>query len=92
MTREEARQVLQTKIDNSPLFKDERDAFTMAIEALERYDSKGCWENREHVQVDEGGYDVATCSICGCEITLEYPYDNYCPNCGTWMHGKVAWK
>ncbi len=36
MTREEARQVLQTKIDNSPLFKDERDAFTMAIEALKR--------------------------------------------------------
>lgn len=61
------------------------EAMSTAIEALERYDSEGCWENREHVQVDENGYDVATCSICGIEITLEYPYDNYCPNCGTWM-------
>ena len=34
MTREEAIQVLQEKIDNRPLFKDEREAFMVAIEAL----------------------------------------------------------
>lgn len=34
MTREEAIQVFQDKIDNRPLFKDEREAFDMAIEAL----------------------------------------------------------
>jgi len=34
MTREEAIKVLQEKIDDSPLFKDEREAFAVAIEAL----------------------------------------------------------
>ena len=34
MTREEAIQVLQEKIDDRPLFKDEREAFELAIEAL----------------------------------------------------------
>lgn len=34
MTREEAIELLQEKIDDSPLFKDEREAFAMAIEAL----------------------------------------------------------
>lgn len=92
MTREEAIQVLQTALTSPLIYGEYAEAINMAIKALERYDSKGCWENREHVQVDEGGYDVATCSVCGSEITLEYPYDNYCPNCGTWMHGKVAWK
>lgn len=36
MTREEAIQVLQEKIDNSALFKEEREAYDMAIEALEK--------------------------------------------------------
>ena len=35
MTRDEAIQVLQDKIDNRPLFKDEREAFEIAIEALQ---------------------------------------------------------
>ena len=34
MDRQEAIQVLQEKIDNSALFKDEREAYNMAIEAL----------------------------------------------------------
>lgn len=43
-------------------------------------------------KVNEKGCDVAMCSFCGSEVTLEYPYDNYCPNCGMWIHGKVDWK
>ena len=92
MTREEAIQILRTRIVPTMNWQEIHEAVDMAIEALERYNSEGCWENREHVQVDEGGYDVATCSFCGSEITLEYPHDNYCPNCGTLMHGKVDWK
>lgn len=34
MTREEAIEVLQEKIDNRPLFKDEREAFELAIFSL----------------------------------------------------------
>lgn len=44
MTREKAIQVLQEKIDNSPLFKDEREAYDMAIEALSA-DGVGRYEN-----------------------------------------------
>ena len=47
----------------------------------------GEWINREKCQVDEDAYEVATCSECGAEITIEYPYDNYCPNCGAKMKG-----
>lgn len=46
---------------------------------------KGKWINREHCQVDEDAYEVATCSNCKAEITLEYPYDSFCPNCGKRM-------
>ena len=45
----------------------------------------GKWIDREYCQVDEDVYEVAICSECGAEITIEYPYDNYCPNCGTKM-------
>ena len=45
----------------------------------------GTWINRDYCQVNEDGYEVATCSECGAEITIEYPYDNYCPNCGARM-------
>ena len=48
----------------------------------------GRWVNRERCQVDEDAYEVATCSECGAEITIEYPHDSYCPNCGTKMEGK----
>lgn len=48
----------------------------------------GEWIGREHCQVDEDAYDVAICSNCGAEITLDYSYDNYCPNCGAKMEGK----
>lgn len=47
----------------------------------------GEWIHREHCQVDEDAYEIATCSHCNAEITLEYPYDNYCPNCGKRMKG-----
>jgi len=45
----------------------------------------GKWINREYCQVDEDSYEVAICSECGAEVTIEYPYDGYCPNCGTKM-------
>lgn len=45
----------------------------------------GEWINRERCQVDEDAYEVATCSECGAEITIEYPHDSYCPNCGVKM-------
>lgn len=47
----------------------------------------GMWINREKCQVDEDAYEVAICSECGAEITIEYPYDSYCPNCGAGMRG-----
>lgn len=50
---------------------------------------QGEWINREYCQVDEGAYEVATCSNCKSEITIEYPHDNYCPNCGARMKGGV---
>lgn len=49
--------------------------------------AQGEWINREYCQVDEDAYEVATCSNCKSEITIEYPYDNYCPNCGAKMKG-----
>lgn len=48
----------------------------------------GEWINREKCQVDEDAYEVATCSECGAEITIEYPHDSYCPNCGAKMRGE----
>ena len=48
---------------------------------------QGVWINREYCQVDEDAYEVATCSNCKSEITIEYPHDNYCPNCGADMRG-----
>ncbi len=48
---------------------------------------QGKWIDREHCQVDEDAYEIATCSHCKAEITLEYPNDNFCPNCGARMKG-----
>ena len=45
----------------------------------------GEWIDREYCQVDEDSYEVAICSKCGAEVTIEYPYDSYCPNCGARM-------
>lgn len=46
---------------------------------------KGKWINRRSCQVDENTYDVATCSECDEEITIDPVHDNYCPNCGVKM-------
>ena len=43
---------------------------------------KGHWIDREHCQVDEDGYDIGICSVCGEEITIDPLNDNFCPNCG----------
>ena len=43
---------------------------------------KGHWIDREHCQVDEDGYDIGICSVCGEEITIDPLHDNFCPNCG----------
>lgn len=45
----------------------------------------GKWEDRISCQVDEDAYDVANCSECKAEITIDPNYDNYCPNCGAKM-------
>lgn len=74
-------------------------ALDKAVEALEKepnkeYDypkslwkrpKRGKWIDRDYCQVDEDAYEVATCSNCKAEITLEYPYDSFCPNCGARM-------
>jgi predicted RNA-binding Zn-ribbon protein involved in translation (DUF1610 family) len=89
MTREEAKEILThnwTRVDNPNYSESELDeAFFMAIEALSADRPTGMWINREKCQVDEDAYEVATCSECRAEITIEYPYDSYCPNCGVKM-------
>ena len=60
------------------------DALKMA-KTVQADRSHGEWINREYCQVDEDAYEVATCSNCKSEITIEYPHDNYCPNCGADM-------
>ena len=54
-----------------------------------RTDGRKCgeWIDREQCQVDEDGYDVAICSNCKEEITIDPRHDNYCPNCGADMKG-----
>ena len=59
-----------------------------AIPSVAPTRKKGKWINREHCQVDEDAYEVATCSNCKAEITLEYPYDSFCPNCGKRMESE----
>ena len=47
----------------------------------------GHWIDREHCQVDEDGYDVAFCSVCGQEVTLAPWGDAFCPCCGSYNGG-----
>ncbi len=87
MTREEAIQILTEMqvVYFAPKGKQKvQEALEMAIEALQDR-PHGEWIHREHCQVDEDAYEIATCSHCKAEITLEYPNDNFCPNCGTRM-------
>ena len=86
MTREEAIDILRSYLmfDKSNMQIDM--ALNMAIEALQDR-PHGEWIHREHCQVDEDAYEIATCSHCKAEITLEYPNDNFCPNCGAIMEG-----
>lgn len=88
MTREEAIGILEEEAEY--LYQDDRpynrEAFDMAIEALKDR-PQGKWIDKTHCQVDEDAYEVATCSHCKAEITLEYPNDNFCPNCGAMMIG-----
>lgn len=63
--------------------------FIEDIESLPSAEPKiGKWIDRDYRQVDEDGYETAICSNCKAEITLEYPYDNYCPKCGAKMEGE----
>ena len=84
MTREEAIDILRSYLmfDKSNMQIDI--ALNMAIKALQDR-PHGEWIHREHCQVDEDAYEIATCSHCKAEITLEYPNDNFCPNCGARM-------
>lgn len=85
MTREEAIARLEAN-RGAFVFKETNEALDMAIEALSVEAVQGEWINREYCQVDEDAYEVATCSNCKTEITLEYPCDNFCPNCGARMN------
>lgn len=51
-------------------------------DTAEQEPKRGKWIDRESCQVDEDAYDVAFCSECDKEITIDPLYDNYCPNCG----------
>ena len=91
MTRQEAIKLLCVEksiiieVDGNKGAEKILQAYDMAIEALSRDRPTGEWMNREKCQVDEDAYEVATCSECGAEITIEYPHDNYCPSCGATM-------
>lgn len=84
MTKEEA---IQRLIDLQDGSGQTYEAIRMAIKALSADAVQGEWIDREHCQVDEDAYEIATCSHCKAEITLEYPNDNFCPNCGARMKG-----
>ena len=86
MTKEEAIETLRANYPDA-CYEQLRGAVDMAIEALQEQ-KQGEWLEREYVQVYEDGYESAICSECGAEITLEYPYDNFCPNCGAGMRGE----
>lgn len=91
MTRQEAIKLLCVEksiiieVDGNKGAEKMLQAYDMAIEALSTDRPTGKWVNRERCQVDEDAYEVATCSECGAEITIEYPHDNYCPSCGAKM-------
>ena len=89
MTRQEAIKILKAirvyECYPKSASEETKKAIDMAIEALSRDRPTGEWINREKCQVDEDAYEVATCSECGAEITIEYPHDNYCPSCGATM-------
>lgn len=94
MTNEETIRELQWMRDNGYDADDSiigtdrcKEAFDMAIEALEKQGKKGKWKM---------GFDGATCSACGRTffIAIEHglmpakPWFYYCPNCGADMRGE----
>ena len=38
---------------------------------------RGEWIGRGYCQVCEDGYEVAECSVCGAEITIDPQYDSF---------------
>lgn len=76
---------------------EEREAYDMAIEALQAEPVKhGEWEEKE-TYLNEGDCEItewqsARCSKCGKYHTTPYMYSfdnfNFCPNCGAKMTGE----
>lgn len=81
MTREEAIQVLQEKIDDRPLFKDEREAFMVAIEALKAEPNcqkcaiKELWKETEKEDL------VSVVRCMDCKWAEKAILDEYCVEC-----------
>ena len=94
MTREEAIKtwlpIISMSIDNMPELKE---AFDMAIKALEQEPRKGHWiSHREHCEnlgvMPSGLGAYEWCSNCDCGIDVREWHRNnynYCPNCGAKM-------
>lgn len=86
MTREEAIKILKTERycqEDTPILKQVRKAYDMAIEALEAYRLKGAWIK----VIDHDGIlmEYYVCDKCG---MLTTDCSNFCPNCGAKMDGK----
>ena len=92
MTREEAIKILKTERycqEDTPILKQVRKAYDMAIEALQAEPVKhGKWTVDEK-HTEEIYTNPVYCSVCGKDVVIDYgEYAPYCPNCGAKMDGE----
>ena len=81
VTRKEAIKIME-HLKSIVSSEDYKEAFSMAIEALQEPEQKkGQWEEIRNAYGEIEGW---TCT-CGREVKCKY---NYCPNCGADMRGE----